>query len=168
MVKLLFSIRNIKIPRKSNILYHSRYDLLLFKFEKVVLLFLILQQAKSISYLYYLNLSYIYRLIGVALLAPMINYWWQGIPPNLSTEAYYKQLPQDQWVIRIVHYFPWLTYLWNTQKWFPAFSAVPGNTKIFSRQDLEILSKKVERPGIQINKVLESFLLYFFFYIYLI
>ena len=97
-----------------------------------------------------LILSYVYRLAGVALLAPIINYWWQGLPPNLSTEAYYKQLPQDQWTVGIVHYIPWLTYLWNTQKWFPALSAVPGNRDIFSPQDLEIMSKKI---GTQINKV---------------
>ena len=94
--------------------------------------------------------AYMYRLAGVALLAPIINYWWQGLPPNLSTEAYYKQLPQDQWTVGIVHYIPWLTYLWNTQKWFPALSAVPGNRDIFSPQDLEIMSKKI---GTQINKV---------------
>ncbi|KAK7838281.1 hypothetical protein CFP56_020113 [Quercus suber] len=75
---------------------------------------------------------------------------WQGLPPKLSTEAYYKQLPQDQWTVRVVHYIPWLTYLWNTQKWFPALSAVTGNPDIFSRQDLEIMSKKI---GTQINKV---------------
>ena len=41
-------------------------------------------------------------------------------------------------------------FLWNTQKWFPALSAVPGNLDIFSPQDLEIMSKKI---GTQINKV---------------
>ncbi|KAL4599491.1 hypothetical protein ACB092_11G131100 [Castanea dentata] len=90
-----------------------------------------------------------HRLSGAALLAPIINYWWRGLPSNLSTEAYYKQLPQDQWTHRVAHYIPWLTYWWNTQKWFPALSAVPGNPNIFSRQDLEITSKKL---GKQINK----------------
>uniref|UniRef100_A0A7N2LF93 AB hydrolase-1 domain-containing protein n=1 Tax=Quercus lobata TaxID=97700 RepID=A0A7N2LF93_QUELO len=89
------------------------------------------------------------KLAGVALLAPIINYWWHGLPPKLSTEAYYKQLPLDQWTVRVVHYIPWLTYLWNTQKWFPALSAVPGNPDIFSPHDLEIMSEKI---GTQINK----------------
>ncbi|GMY23436.1 4,5:9,10-diseco-3-hydroxy-5,9,17-trioxoandrosta-1(10),2-diene-4-oate hydrolase-like [Fagus crenata] len=88
------------------------------------------------------------RIAGATLLAPIINYWWQGLSPNLSTEAYYKQLSQDQWTLRVVHYIPWLTYLWNTQKWFPALSAVPGNPDIFSRNDLEIMSKKVIGPQI--------------------
>ena len=105
-----------------------------------------------------LILWYVNRLSGAALLAPIINYWWRGLPSNLSTEAYYKQLPQDQWTHRVSHYIPWLTYWWNTQKWFPALSAVPGNPNIFSRQDLEITSKKV---GKQINKVLDVFFLIF-------
>ena len=154
--------RNIKIPRKKQystsmvcmIYYCSSKN---FFFEKVVLLFLILQQAKLSTYLYYLILLYIYRLAGVALVAPVINYWWQGLPRNLSTEAYYKQLPQDQWAIRIVHYMPWLTYLWNTQKWFPASSSILGNLDVFSRQDLEIMSKMV---GTQIDKVHGCFLFY--------
>ena len=106
--------------------------------------------------MYYLILSYVYRLAGATLLAPIINYWWQGLSTKLSMDAYYKQPLQDQWTVRVVHYIPWLTYWWNTQKWFPAFSAVPGNPDIFSRQDLEIMSKKV---GTQIHKVLEHYFL---------
>ncbi|KAF5446294.1 hypothetical protein F2P56_031931 [Juglans regia] len=87
-------------------------------------------------------LKYIpHRLAGATLLAPVVNYWWQGFPANLSTEAYNKQPPQDQWTLRVAHYIPWLTYWWNTQQWFPASSAVSGNPDIFSRQDLEIISK---------------------------
>lgn len=87
-------------------------------------------------------LKYIpHRLAGAALLAPVINYWWQGFPANLSTEAYFKQPPQDQWALRVAHNLPWLTYWWNTQKWFPSSSVVAKNVHIFSRQDLEIVSK---------------------------
>ncbi|XP_039066156.1 uncharacterized protein LOC120211743 [Hibiscus syriacus] len=64
----------------------------------------------------YLKLQYV---SWAALLAPVINYWWPGFPSNLSTEAYYQQLPNDQWALRVSHYAPWLTYWWNTQKWFP-------------------------------------------------
>ncbi|KAI6676630.1 hypothetical protein NL676_037426 [Syzygium grande] len=37
------------------------------------------------------------RLAGVALIAPVINYWWPGFPANLSTEGYHWQPPQDQY-----------------------------------------------------------------------
>ncbi|KAJ7970571.1 Alpha/beta-Hydrolases superfamily protein [Quillaja saponaria] len=85
-------------------------------------------------------LKYIpHRLAGAVLLAPVVNYWWPGLPSNLSTEAYYKQLPQDQWTLRVAHYIPWLIYWWNTQKWFPASSVIAGKIDIFSSQDLQLL-----------------------------
>uniref|UniRef100_A0A1S3YA51 AB hydrolase-1 domain-containing protein n=1 Tax=Nicotiana tabacum TaxID=4097 RepID=A0A1S3YA51_TOBAC len=43
------------------------------------------------------------RLAGVALVAPVVNYWWPGFPANLSTEGYNLQLPQDQWALRVAH-----------------------------------------------------------------
>ncbi|KAB2607779.1 hypothetical protein D8674_010947 [Pyrus ussuriensis x Pyrus communis] len=63
-----------------------------------------------------------HRIAGAALLAPVVNYWWTGIPANLSSQAYSQQLLQDQWAVRVSHYTPWLTYFWNTQKWFPGSS----------------------------------------------
>ncbi|KAJ6753361.1 HYDROLASE ALPHA/BETA FOLD FAMILY PROTEIN EXPRESSED-RELATED [Salix purpurea] len=86
-------------------------------------------------------LKYIpHRLAGATLIAPVVNYWWPGFPANLSTEAYYRQLPQDQWTLRVAHHAPWLTYWWNSQKWFPASAVAAGKPEVFSRQDLEILS----------------------------
>ncbi|CAN1298103.1 hypothetical protein LINPERPRIM_LOCUS23722 [Linum perenne] len=90
-------------------------------------------------------LKYIpHRIAGAALIAPVVNYWWPGFPANLSREAYYFQLPQDQWTLRVAHYAPWLTYWWNTQKWFPASGVAARHPQVFSRQDLEILSRKKE------------------------
>ncbi|XP_026411767.1 uncharacterized protein LOC113307546 [Papaver somniferum] len=87
-------------------------------------------------------LKYIpHRLAGAALVAPVINYWWPGFPANLSKEAYEKQLLQDQWTLRVSHYAPFLTYWWNTQKWFPASSVAAKSSAILSTQDREILSK---------------------------
>ncbi|KAJ7974895.1 Alpha/beta-Hydrolases superfamily protein [Quillaja saponaria] len=91
-------------------------------------------------------LKYIpHRLAGVTLIAPVVNYWWPGFPSNLSTEAYYKQLPQDQWTLCVAHYIPWLIYWWNTQKWFPASSVVSNKVDIFSNQDLQLLHKLASR-----------------------
>ncbi|GLT40627.1 hypothetical protein SLA2020_147450 [Shorea laevis] len=87
-------------------------------------------------------LKYIpHRLAGAILLAPVINYWWPGFPSNLSKEAYYEQLPQDQWTLRVGHYAPWLTYWWNTQKWFPASSVIAQSTDVLSHHDIELLPK---------------------------
>ncbi|KAF8021817.1 hypothetical protein BT93_G2070 [Corymbia citriodora subsp. variegata] len=91
-------------------------------------------------------LKYIpHRLAGAALTAPVINYWWPGFPANMSKEAYYLQPPQDQWALRVFHYAPWLTYWWNTQKWFPASSVVTRTACILGRQDMEIIPKMMER-----------------------
>ncbi|KAF7147571.1 hypothetical protein RHSIM_Rhsim03G0099300 [Rhododendron simsii] len=65
-----------------------------------------------------------HRLAGAILVAPVVNYWLPGFPNNLAKEAYYEQLPQDQWAVGVAHYTPWLTYWWNTQKWFPASSVI--------------------------------------------
>lgn len=87
-------------------------------------------------------LKYIpHRLAGATLIAPVVNYWWQGFPANFSSDAYYEQPPQDQWSLRVAHHLPWLTYWWNTQKWFPVASVIANMPHIFSPQDLQIISK---------------------------
>lgn len=85
------------------------------------------------------------RLAGAAILAPVVNYWWAGFPANLSTEAYSQQLQQDQWALRVSHYTPWLTYFWNTQKWFPGSSVVAHSRDVLSDQDKELMTKLEKR-----------------------
>ncbi|GMI79949.1 hypothetical protein like AT2G36290 [Hibiscus trionum] len=85
-------------------------------------------------------LKYIpHRLAGAALLAPVVNYWWPDLPTNLSTEAYSQLFPRDQWAYRVSHYAPWLTYWWNTQKWFPSSSVLAHSTDILSSEDKKLL-----------------------------
>lgn len=87
-------------------------------------------------------LKYIpHRLAGATLIAPVVNYWWPSLPSNLSNEAYYQQFPEDKWALRVTHYIPWLTYWWNTQKWFPSFNLIGQSPSILSRQDLELVPK---------------------------
>ncbi|CAK9149222.1 unnamed protein product [Ilex paraguariensis] len=81
-----------------------------------------------------------HRLAGAALIVPAVNYWWPGFPSNIFAEAYYEQFPQDQWTLRVAHYTPWLTYWWNTQKWFPASSLIAQTAK-YSSQDLKLIPK---------------------------
>ncbi|KAK7392986.1 hypothetical protein VNO78_21436 [Psophocarpus tetragonolobus] len=82
-----------------------------------------------------------HRLAGATLLTPVVNYWWHNLPSNISTKAYYEQLTQDQWALRVAHYLPWLTYWWFTQNWFPSSSVVQHNPLLFTTQDLSIMSK---------------------------
>ncbi|XVE96449.1 hypothetical protein REPUB_Repub02eG0222600 [Reevesia pubescens] len=87
-------------------------------------------------------LKYIpHRLAGAILVAPVVNYWWSGFPQNLSKEAYQQQLPQDQWALRLSHYAPWLTYWWNTQKWFPSSSVIAHSFDNFSSEEKKLLKK---------------------------
>lgn len=79
------------------------------------------------------------RLAGATLMTPVVNYWWHGLPYNMSTQAYYEQPIQDQWALRVAHYVPWLTFWWFTQNWFPTSSVVKGNSAVLSPQDLSIV-----------------------------
>lgn len=91
-------------------------------------------------------LKYIpHRLAGASLLTPVVNYWWRGFPANFRSEIYKKQLKQDQWALRVAHYAPWLTYWWNTQKWFPPCAALAHSPDILSKQDMEIQIQRMVR-----------------------
>ncbi|CAL0309954.1 unnamed protein product [Lupinus luteus] len=87
------------------------------------------------------------RLAGAVLIAPAINYWWPGLPINLTSEVFYKQKLQDQWALRVAHYTPWLTYWWNTQQWFPSSSLIAGSIDVLSSQDIELLSTRSDRQS---------------------
>ncbi|KAJ1379809.1 Alpha/Beta hydrolase fold [Sesbania bispinosa] len=93
-------------------------------------------------------LKYIpHRLAGAVLLAPVVNYWWPGLPANLTADAFYPKKLQDQWALRVAHYIPSLTYWWNTQRWFPASSVIAHNPDILSHQDKELVSKISNRKS---------------------
>lgn len=85
------------------------------------------------------------------LIAPAVNYWWAGLPANLTREAYYQQKPQDQWALRVSHYIPWLTYWWNTQRWFPASSMIARSLDVFSRPDKELIPKILDRKSYMVR-----------------
>lgn len=74
-------------------------------------------------------------------MAPAVNYWWPNLPKNLTNEAFSQQLKQDQWVYRVAHYLPWLSYWWNTQKWFPSFALIDKNIDCLSLPDRQAISK---------------------------
>ncbi|KAI3919682.1 hypothetical protein MKW92_008031 [Papaver armeniacum] len=102
-------------------------------------------------------LKYIpHRLAGAALIAPVVNYWWPGFPAKLAKEGYALQRVQDQWTLRVSHYAPFLTYWWNTQKWFPGSSVVSRVIDIFSKQDLELIPRLLAGDRTQITQQGES------------
>ncbi|KAL5665538.1 hypothetical protein ACJX0J_025646, partial [Zea mays] len=85
-------------------------------------------------------LKYIpHRLSGVAILGPVGNFWWSGLPANVSLEAWNVQVAQDKWAVGVAHHAPWLTYWWNTQKLFPASSVIAFNPAIMSPADMELI-----------------------------
>ncbi|RDX63846.1 hypothetical protein CR513_57672, partial [Mucuna pruriens] len=79
------------------------------------------------------------RLAGAVLITPVLNYWWAGLPTNLTNEVFYQQKLQDQWTLRVARYIPLLTYWWNTQAWFPASSLIADSVDLLSLQDKELL-----------------------------
>jgi len=90
-------------------------------------------------------------LAGVVLVAPVVNYWWPGLPANLTTEAYGQKKIQDQWALRVAHYLPWLTHWWNTQQWFPGSGVIAGSPDILSREDKELLPKMSNRKSYRVS-----------------
>ncbi|CAA7043238.1 unnamed protein product [Microthlaspi erraticum] len=97
-------------------------------------------------------LKYIpHRLAGVALVAPVVNYWWKNLPLNLSSEGFNLQPSRDQWAVRVAHYAPWLTYWWNTQKWFPGSSVANRDDVSLSQPDKDIILKlgSSKRPHLE-------------------
>ncbi|KAE8711116.1 germin-like protein subfamily 3 member 2-like [Hibiscus syriacus] len=93
------------------------------------------------------------KLAGATLIAPAVNYWWSGLPTNLSNQAYQQQLPQNQWVLRVAHYAPWLTYWRNTQKWFPFFSVLTNSTDHLASEDIKLLMKMPSRDHIVLRQL---------------
>jgi len=82
------------------------------------------------------------RLAGIALSAPVVNYWWPSLPASEVKLAWEKQTIGDQMSLRVAHYFPALTYWYMTQKWFPTSSVSPqSGIKAFCLEDQEILKK---------------------------
>lgn len=87
-------------------------------------------------------LKYIpHRLAGAAVLAPVANFWWAGFPKNVTKAAWDRQFEADKWAVSVSHYFPWLTYWWNTQKWFPGSSVIAFRPELFCAEDLKVLPK---------------------------
>lgn len=86
-----------------------------------------------------------YRLAGVALVVPYINYKWPSLPDDLTKDDYRKNF--SRWAYFIARYAPGLLHWWFTQKMFPSSSVLDRNPTFFSNKDLEVLKNT---PGYQL------------------
>lgn len=91
----------------------------------------------------------LYRLSGATLVVPLLNFWWSRLPQNLSSSAFKKLPIQNQWTLRVAHYFPWLLYWWMTQKWFSPFSQNPRET--MTERDIELADKHTKHSYIKVR-----------------
>ncbi|KAH6836777.1 alpha/beta-Hydrolases superfamily protein [Perilla frutescens var. hirtella] len=96
----------------------------------------------------YACLKYIpHRLAGVALVVPLVNYWWRCFPATLSCSVWRRLPARDRWTFRVAHYAPWLLYWWMTRRWIPSMSSLGGRAEeVFSPSDLEIMEKLAKAP----------------------
>lgn len=81
----------------------------------------------------------------MAILAPVGNYWWSGLPPDVYQEAWYVQFPQDRAAVWVAHHLPWLANWWNTQRLFPSSSVKARNPAIYSKEDKPLTAKFAQR-----------------------
>lgn len=79
----------------------------------------------------------LYRLAGVALVVPVVNYWWPSLPENLIREDYRRRLLQ--WSLWLADYAPGLLYWWVTQTWLPSTSVLERNPVFFNNRDIDVL-----------------------------
>ncbi|PKI40522.1 uncharacterized protein LOC116211963 [Punica granatum] len=90
-----------------------------------------------------------HRLAGVALIVPVINFWWLSFPPKLVNEAFKQQLKRDQWKLWIAHHTPGLLYWWMTQRMFPYSSIMQRHPILLNERDLKTIQamSKIPNPG---------------------
>lgn len=92
----------------------------------------------------------LFRLAGISLVVPYINYKWPSLPNYLTKDDYRKGL--SRWAVMVARYAPGLLHWWLTQKLFPSSTVLDRNPTFFSRKDLEVLKNT---PGYQLlNQVI--------------
>ncbi|XAR59668.1 Triacylglycerol lipase [Bertholletia excelsa] len=99
-------------------------------------------------------LKYIpHRLAGLALIVPVVNFWWPSFPPELMAAEYKTQPKRDQLKLRIAHYAPGLLYWWMTQKWYTPCSVVGRDPVILSKRDIDTIKKMSQVPNPNEHKI---------------
>ncbi|XP_002973599.2 uncharacterized protein LOC9642816 [Selaginella moellendorffii] len=83
-----------------------------------------------------------HRLAGVAMMAPVVNYWWPSASKEISGEAFSSRPLGDKITLRIAHYAPWLMHTWSKQTFLPSFLNGIGKEKFMNKMDLEITAAR--------------------------
>ncbi|KAL2651151.1 hypothetical protein R1flu_019279 [Riccia fluitans] len=99
--------------------------------------------ATSIGgYTGYALLKYLpHRLAGLAMFAPVTNFWWPGIPKQDARKAWQTQNLGDRLALSVAHHAPWLLYWYMTQKVFPTSSTVKMERSRLAEFDQQIISR---------------------------
>lgn len=90
--------------------------------------------------------GYVYRLAGVTLVVPVMNYWWPSFDSEMVNREFKKQLKRDRWKLRISHYAPGLVYWWMTQKIFPNSSIMQGHPILGNPRDVQTIMQMSKVP----------------------
>lgn len=87
-------------------------------------------------------LKYIpHRLAGATLLSPVFPFRWTNLPAGIAKSLSGRVRIWDVLSASVTHYIPWLTYWWQTQRFFPTSSVIAHSDHLFSPQDKEVMHK---------------------------
>uniref|UniRef100_A0A0D9XLN4 AB hydrolase-1 domain-containing protein n=1 Tax=Leersia perrieri TaxID=77586 RepID=A0A0D9XLN4_9ORYZ len=78
------------------------------------------------------------RIAGAAMMAPVVNYWWPGFPPEEAAAAYGRQSYGDQWALRVSHHAPGILHWWMEQSWLPTSTVVDNTTFLPNKRDADV------------------------------
>lgn len=91
------------------------------------------------------------RLAGVALVVPVVNYWWPSLPEELTKNDYRKKVVQ--WSVRASRFVPGLLHWCLTRLWFPSSSSLERSSFFFSRRDMDALKNTTGFPMLSQEKL---------------
>lgn len=78
----------------------------------------------------------------MALISPVVNFWWHSLPKKLAREAYAKVQAPARRLFWVARHAPWLLYCYMT-----LVAPAVWNPDSFSSQDKEILKMLAADPS---------------------
>ncbi|KAK4790696.1 hypothetical protein SAY86_018000 [Trapa natans] len=78
-----------------------------------------------------------HRLASVALVVPVVNYWWPSLPKSLTKLDFRKKV--IRWTLRIASHAPALLRWWVNKKCLPSNSSLERDPTFFNEHDMEVL-----------------------------
>ena len=84
----------------------------------------------------------------MALVVPVVNYWWPSLPAKLSNKVFNKLPLLERWRLRFIHYAPKFAWLLQQRLQLPTIDLIlKENPKIFNKSDLAIVKLLSELPS---------------------